>query len=648
MTKIPLTHRLWAKICAYFLLAVCGAGLAVSIIGAAAASAANVYGRTFAELRDQAFCSACFSIAGRASAAAFQLPDSESALETLCEGRNVRLSVRDKSGKLVYTNAVSSRSSLDYSFVVDENGSCSSLPFYKSGPIPDDNGVETTQEVRLVTVHVLEDLADARDDFFVIARLLHILYDLRYVLWLMAFGFLIACTALFIFLLCAAGHRPGLEQPVLNLADRIPFDLFCLLVWSLAGILSMFGTLFVMGLSDLRFFGVFICAIFYILAILTLVGGCQSLAARIKVTGWGFIKQTLCWRVLRWCWHLFAGLCHGFAAFVRGLPLIWKSVCVLGALCLMEFFSLATAVSASEVFSLWFLTRLVLVPLILAVMLLLQRILAGGQALAGGDLSYRISTRYMRGNLRRHAENLNSISAGMARAVEQQLKSERMKTELITNVSHDIKTPLTSIINYADLLDREPDGSPRTREYIHTIHKHAERLKKLLDDLVEAARASSGSIEVHPIACDAGVLLTQTAGEYQARAADAGLELVVSCPPVPVPILADSRLQQRVMDNLMNNVCKYALPGTRVYLDLQVRDGRALLSFKNISRSALNISADELLERFVRGDEARSTSGHGLGLSIARSLTELQGGRLELTVDGDLFKVTLSYPILEG
>jgi len=232
----------------------------------------------------------------------------------------------------------------------------------------------------------------------------------------------------------------------------------------------------------------------------------------------------------------------------------------------------------------------------------------------------------------------------MTNAVNERMKSERMKTELITNVSHDIKTPLTSIINYTDLIAKENCDNEKVREYSVVLLRQSERLKKLIDDLVEASKASTGNLDIHLTPCDATVFVTQAAGEYAERLAAAQLQLVTKMPENAVSIMADGRRLGRVFDNLMNNICKYSQSGTRVYLTLEDHGGEAVFSFKNTSREELNISEDELMERFVRGDSSRNTEGSGLGLSIAKSLTELQGGSIAVTVDGDLFKVVLHFP----
>lgn len=295
---------------------------------------------------------------------------------------------------------------------------------------------------------------------------------------------------------------------------------------------------------------------------------------------------------------------------------------------------------------LWFIEKLILLPIIFYGALMIKKLQKGAKALAEGDLSYQIDTSSMRGDFRKQGEDLNSIADGMSRAVEKQIKSERMKTELITNVSHDIKTPLTSIINYADLIGKEQTENKKITEYAEVLVRQSVRLKRLIEDLVEASKASTGNLEVNLVPCDASVFLTQAGGEYEEKLQNAELTLVTSQPEYEIRILADGRRMWRVFDNLMNNICKYALAGTRVYLSLEQIGNNAVIVFKNTSREALNISEEELMERFVRGDRSRTTEGNGLGLSIARSLTELQKGTLTIKIDGDLFKAILTFPII--
>lgn len=273
----------------------------------------------------------------------------------------------------------------------------------------------------------------------------------------------------------------------------------------------------------------------------------------------------------------------------------------------------------------------------------LRKLQKEGEVLAAGDLDAQVDTKWMYWDVKRHAENLNSIGDGMAAAIDKQLKSERLKTELITNVSHDIKTPLTSIINYVDLLQHE-HTSEQEEEYLAVLKRQAFKLKKLTEDLVEASKATTGNLPVNAVRCSMNELLAQVEGEYGDKLAAAELALVSVMPEKELFCCVDGALMWRVIDNLLSNICKYAQSGTRVYLTLEKTGGEAVVTFKNTSRAALNIPAEELMERFVRGDSSRSTEGNGLGLSIAQSLTELQGGKMALAIDGDLFKAILRFP----
>ncbi len=290
-------------------------------------------------------------------------------------------------------------------------------------------------------------------------------------------------------------------------------------------------------------------------------------------------------------------------------------------------------------------TDLVLLPLAIRWDLEKKRVRQATDALARGELSYKLNTAQLHFVWRKLGGDLNSIGDGMAAAVEQRLRSERMKTELITNVSHDLKTPLTSIINYIALL-KEKDLPPETqREYLDVLDRQSAKLKKLTEDVVEASKAASGVMPVHPELLDVGELLVQSVGEYAERLEAAGVTPVIHTPEQEVHILADGRLLGRVLDNFITNIIKYAQPGTRAYFDLTAGETDVVIAVKNTSRAPLDMPAEELMERFVRGDSSRSTEGSGLGLSIARSLTELIGGQMRLTLDGDLFKAEVTFPI---
>lgn len=301
---------------------------------------------------------------------------------------------------------------------------------------------------------------------------------------------------------------------------------------------------------------------------------------------------------------------------------------------------------SSAAFMFWFLEKSVLALLVCWCIRQMWQLQKGGQRIAEGDLSHQVDTGKLYGEFKKHGDNLNSISSGMSRAVDERLKSERFRTELITNVSHDIKTPLTSIINYVDLLEKEDLQNEAAIEYLEVLDRQSNRLKKLIEDLMEASKASTGNLAVNLERLEVGVFLVQTVGEYEEKTIAKDLELLIRKPEEPVYIMADGRHFWRVIDNLMNNICKYAQPGTRVYINLEVRGEKTYLIFRNTSKYPLNISSEELMERFVRGDSSRNTEGNGLGLSIASSLMELMGGSFTLHVDGDLFKVEIGFDTL--
>ena len=274
-------------------------------------------------------------------------------------------------------------------------------------------------------------------------------------------------------------------------------------------------------------------------------------------------------------------------------------------------------------------------------------LLTGAKKMGGGDLETKVDGSAMLGSFREFAGDLNALADVAVVAAQKQLKSERMKTELITNVSHDIKTPLTSIINYVDLLEK-PHTEQEQTQYLEVLSRQSQRLKKLVDDLMEMSKASTGNMAADIIRMDAGEAVQQALGEFAEKFEKVSLTPVLRLPEEPVAVLADGRLLWRVLSNLLNNAYKYALPGTRLYIDLVQAEDKAVISLKNISREPLNVSAEELMERFVRGDASRNTEGSGLGLNIAQSLMQVQKGQLELLVDGDLFKVTLTLPMAEN
>ena len=273
----------------------------------------------------------------------------------------------------------------------------------------------------------------------------------------------------------------------------------------------------------------------------------------------------------------------------------------------------------------------------------MKQIQKTASSLANGDLDYKIDEKELFGSFRKTAEDLQSVSNGVSLAVEEQMKSERLKTELITNVSHDIKTPLTSIVNYVDLLQKAHNAEEE-QQYLNVLARNSARLKKLIEDLVEASKASTGNIQADIIPTNVQEMISQALAEYQDKLDAADLQAIVNVQDPSLSVMADGKLLWRVLSNLLSNCVKYAQSGTRVYIDAKAGNEQIVITVKNTSRDALNVDPDELMERFVRGDKSRTTEGSGLGLNIAKSLTELQKGTFTLSIDGDLFKAKITLP----
>ena len=480
----------------------------------------------------------------------------------------------------------------------------------------------------------------AKDNLYQESYYSNLLVENRHVLIAIAAVSFAVCLALFIFLLCAAGHKEGVEGIHLNWVDNIPLDLYLVLAVAAGGCIFAAG----IELTNASIaIAVFVVAVLLVFAVLLIMSVFMTLATRFK--SGAFWKNTIIFYILRFLARTLRAIGTGISYCAVHLPLYWQTGLIFVGISLAELFVLA-AFSRSAVVVIWVIAKLAEAPLLVLLAISLQKLKSGGEALAEGNLNASVDLNHMYGVLKHHGENLNSIAQGMQKAVQQQLKSERFRTDLITNVSHDIKTPLTSIVNYVDLLKKEDVQPEKAKEYLAVLDRQSARLKKLTEDLVEASKASSGTLPVHLEAVDVNVLLSQVSGEYQSRFELCRLEPIVKLAPESPQILADGKLLWRVFDNLLSNICKYAMPGTRVYFTSEVLDSRVQISFKNISNYPLDITADELMERFVRGDSSRSTEGSGLGLSIAQSLTGLQKGSFDLVVDGDLFKANISFPLL--
>ena len=443
---------------------------------------------------------------------------------------------------------------------------------------------------------------------------------------------LFALLALFFFcfLMASAGHWARHEGIHLTWLDKIPAD-----VWLIVLLCTFF-----IGWEAFYWWGrVFFCAALVPLVLLFLC----AFAAQCKAGT--VLRGALIGRIARFLWRIVRAVFRALLHTLVRLPLVWKTALVGLVIAGAEFLLYINDFYRVR-YGVFLVMKLIELLAVLYIAVSLRTLQKGGEKLARGDFSSPIDTRYLLWDFKRYGQELNDVQGGLEQAVQEQMKAEHLKTELITNVSHDIKTPLTSIVNYVDLLKKEDIPSPNAQEYIAVLDRQSHRLKKLTEDLVEASKASSGALNVELQPTDVNVLLSQIEGEYQERLAACHLTLVTQPPAPGTMIQADSRLLSRVMDNLVSNVCKYAMENTRVYVTAAVRDGQAVISFKNVSRDELNISPDELMERFVRGDASRHSEGSGLGLSIARSLVQLQGGTFALSIDADLFRADIVFPLI--
>lgn len=363
----------------------------------------------------------------------------------------------------------------------------------------------------------------------------------------------------------------------------------------------------------------------------------MNLAHRIKLGH--FWRRTFVGIVFIWCGKLFTFVARSTCHLVKKLGIMWRTAIAAFILIAVALLHVAiTGGSRNGIIFAGVMCAIYVIGFMFVSSYMLLKLEKGIDNLAEGNFSEEADTKHLFPTFRRAAEKINIASKGLNKAVEERIKSERMRTELITNVSHDIKTPLTSIINYSELICSEQVDNEKVTEYATVLHRQGERLKRLLEDLLEASKASTGNLEVVLGSCALNVLVAQVAAEYEQKFEDAGLTLISEIPGDDVYVMADGRRLSRVLDNLLNNACKYSLKGTRVYVTVEENQEFGRIIIKNTSSAKLNVTPDELMERFVRGDESRNTEGSGLGLSIAQSLTELQGGKLALSIDGDLFK----------
>ena len=446
----------------------------------------------------------------------------------------------------------------------------------------------------------------------------------------------------FVWLTIVAGRKAGDQEIHLNLLDRIKTELMAVLsvsVWTF--VIYLFGDIYSYSTSEIYSESSYAAALNVTASDIVMVSVIALLSCTIFMTAYlslvRRIKAGTLWKnsVLKW-------LVQMFGKVARHMGEIWRTVLVLAGIAFLNILGVGTASGLVVLL-------MVIADLAGAVYMVYQavgrrKIGRGIERIAKGEVDYKIPLEGLKGGQRDIAEKINKIGEGLDAAVEASMKNERLKTDLITNVSHDIKTPLTSIINYVDLLKRENFTDPKIRGYLDILEAKAQRLKILTEDVVEASKVSSGNISLEYMDINLTEMIQQTSGEFEEKFRKRHLKEVLSIPKEPVMIRVDGRRMWRVLENIYNNAAKYAMEGTRIYADLSVADQRVVFSLKNISEQPLNIRADELTERFIRGDVSRSTEGSGLGLSIAKSLTTMQGGTFDLYLDGDLFKVTITFP----
>lgn len=496
-----------------------------------------------------------------------------------------------------------------------------------------------------------------------------------------------ACLLLFavlsVYLCCAAGRKPGSEEVHAAGFNCIPLDIYLagggLIVFGLFMVIVQFydaADLFSQSIQTVCA-GVLMAG--YVMSLI-FVGFCFACAAQFKTPGGYWWRNSVCWRCLdllvkcvkgcfsgcgwllrklpkaavfwdfllmlltplRWLWKQIKKTCAKIGKSVNRvysmMPLTWQWLLKGFIMVMLLFAALAGRSNLMVVLSLC-----ACVAVVLYGAYCFGILLESAKRMGKGDLDTKVDDKYLTGAFKTFAGDLNDLAGVAVVAAQKQLKSERMKTELITNVSHDIKTPLTSIINYVDLLQK-PHTPEEEKTYLEVLNRQSQRLKKLIEDLMEMSKASTGNLTADITKLDAVESVNQALGEFADKLEKAQLTPVFRHPEESVAMMADGRLAWRVLSNLLSNTVKYALPGTRVYIDVMALEGKVIISLKNISRDELNVDADELMERFVRGDDSRNTEGSGLGLNIAKTLMELQKGQLQLLVDGDLFKVTLIFP----
>lgn len=547
-------------------------------------------------------------------------------IEDFCNENGIYATLEDENGEILYSNYNGQKYIAKYGYLTT---------YFLSESDELELEADTKQLIK-VTVYAGENFKMTQS-LMLRVKTAGIVYTLRFAVYFIGIISLILFIFTFCFL-CASSGRRSDGSILLNRFDKIPFDIVILINFILTFIL------FDITETNHGYAYYVLSAVSAVILYFSYFSAFLSMVTRIKVKT--IIKNNVVYIVLAFIFKNIKKLFSFLWYIIKNLSIVKKTVLGAAAVILAVFLAgiMGMGFYSSGLFA-FLLLIIIALMMIFAVYIsiCLQKIKMGGELMSQGNFETKIDSEKMLPDFVEFCGYLNNINSTVQNAVDEKTRSERLKTELITNVSHDIKTPLTSIINYVDLIKKENVENEKVTEYISVLDRQSARLKKLIEDLVEASKASTGNLSVELTKCEPAVLLTQTLGEFDEKLKNAGLTPVLTCPENPLYIMADGRHLWRVFENLTANICKYSLSGTRVYLEIYEDSDNVCITFKNISKNELNISGEELTERFVRGDSSRNTEGSGLGLSIAKNLTDLQGGKLSIDIDGDLFKATVIF-----
>lgn len=610
------------KIAAVFFSFVFALSSFLSVVAAIAAVESDMYVKSKDEIKSSILESKLSQYCGNA----VELYEFHEEIEDFCNENGIYATLEDENGEILYSNYNGQKYIAKYGYLTT---------YFLSESDELELEADTKQLIK-VTVYAGENFKMTQS-LMLRVKTAGIVYTLRYAVYFIGIISVILFIMTFCFLCASAGRRKdGSLQ--LNRFDRIPFDIVVLINFILTFIL------FDMTETNHGYAYYVLLAVSAVILYFSYFSAFLSMVTRIKKKT--IIKNNVIYIVLAFIYKRIKKLFSFLWYIIKNLTIVKKTVLGLAAVVAAVFLAgiMGMGFYSSGLFA-FLLLIIIALMMIFAVYIsiCLQKIKMGGELMSQGNFENKIDSEKMLPDFVEFCGYLNNINSTVQNAVDEKTRSERLKTELITNVSHDIKTPLTSIINYVDLIKKENVENEKVTEYISVLDRQSARLKKLIEDLVEASKASTGNLSVELTKCEPAVLLTQTLGEFDEKLKNAGLTPVLTCPENPLYIMADGRHLWRVFENLTANICKYSLSGTRVYLEIYENRGSVCVTFKNISKSELNISGEELTERFVRGDSSRNTEGSGLGLSIAKNLTELQGGKLNIDIDGDLFKATVIF-----